>query len=93
MGETVTDEEIHSYVRSVVITGLHTCCSCRMSADPATGVVDQRLRVHGVRNLRIADTSVFPRIPSTHTMLPVMMVGERCADFIKEEWVAKSKTA
>lgn len=65
---------------------LHPSCTCRMSNDPQSGVVDQRLRVHGVRNLRIADTSVFPRMLSSHTMWPAIMVGERCADFIKKDW-------
>lgn len=91
--ETVTDEEIDSYVRTVVATSLHTSCTCRISNDESSGVVDQRLKVHGLRNLRISDTSVFPKMISTHTMLPVIMVAERCADFIKEDWsAAKDKT-
>lgn len=84
--DTVTDDEIDRYIRSVATASLHPSCTCRMSNDPQSGVVDQRLRVHGVRNLRIADTSVFPRMLSTHTMWPAIMVGERCADFIKKEW-------
>lgn len=84
--DTVTDAEIDRYIRSVATVSLHPSCTCRMSNDRRSGVVDQRLRVHGVRNLRVADTSVFPRMPSTHTMWPAIMVAERCADFIKEEW-------
>lgn len=84
--DTVTDDEIDRYIRSVAGVSLHPSCTCRMSNDPQSGVVDQRLRVHGVRNLRIADTSVFPRMLSTHTMWPAIMVGERCADFIKKDW-------
>ncbi|KAF3769828.1 alcohol oxidase [Cryphonectria parasitica EP155] len=83
---TVTDDEIDDYIRTVATTSLHTSCTCAISQDAQSGVVDQHLRVHGVRNLRVADTSVFPRMPSSHTMLPTIMVGERCADFIKEEW-------
>lgn len=84
--DTVTDDEIDRYIRSVAGVSLHPSCTCRMSNDPQSGVVDQHLRVHGVRNLRIADTSVFPRMLSTHTMWPAIMVGERCADFVKKDW-------
>ncbi|KAJ4419197.1 hypothetical protein N0V82_005104 [Gnomoniopsis sp. IMI 355080] len=84
--ETVTDDEIDRYVRSVATVSLHPSCTCRMSNDAQSGVVDQRLRVHGVRKLRIADTSVFPRMLSCHTMWPAIMVAERCAEFIKQDW-------
>lgn len=84
--QDVTDEEIDEYVRRVSHTSLHFSCTCPMSNDEKTGVVDQRLRVYGFKNLRIADASVFPRVPSSHTMLPVMMIAERCAYFIKKDW-------
>lgn len=84
--KNVTDEEIDDYIRRVSHTSLHFSCTCPMSNDEKSGVVDQRLRVHGFKNLRIADASVFPRVPSSHTMLPVMMIAERCAGFIKEAW-------
>lgn len=83
---TVTDDEIDDYIRRVGHTSLHYSCTCPMSNDEKSGVVDQRLRVHGFKNLRIADASVFPRVPSSHTMLPVMMIAERCAGFIHETW-------
>lgn len=86
--QDVTDEEIDDYVRRVSHTSLHFSCTCPMSNDEKTGVVDQRLRVYGFKNLRIADASVFPRVPSSHTMLPVMMIAERCAYFIKKDWGA-----
>jgi choline dehydrogenase-like flavoprotein len=83
---TVTDEEIDDYMRRVTHTALHFSCTCPMSNSEETGVVDQQLRVFGFKNLRIADASVFPSIPSGHTMAPVMMVAERCADFVKDTW-------
>ncbi|ROW13613.1 hypothetical protein VPNG_04562 [Cytospora leucostoma] len=86
----VTDDEIDDYVRRVGAGSLHASCTCPMSRDDdGSGVVDQRLRVHGIRNLRVADASVFPKVTSGHTMAPTIMVGERCADFIKEEWREK----
>ncbi|ETS76742.1 hypothetical protein PFICI_12129 [Pestalotiopsis fici W106-1] len=83
---TVTDDEIDDYVRRVGMSSLHVASTCPMSNDDKTGVVDQKLRVHGIKNLRVADASVFPRVPSAHTMAPTIMVAERCADFIKDWW-------
>ncbi|KAI0189432.1 putative GMC oxidoreductase [Astrocystis sublimbata] len=87
--ENVTDEEIDDYMRRVSHTSLHFAGTCPISNDKESGVVDQSLRVHGFSNLRIADTSVFPKIPSCHTMAPVMAVAERCADMIKSTWKEK----
>jgi choline dehydrogenase len=49
------------------------------------GVVDARLRVHGVHGLRVADASVMPTIVSSNTNAPSMMIGERAADFVIED--------
>lgn len=87
----VTDEEIDDYTARVSHTSLHYAGTCAMSNDYRAGVVDQQLRVHGFRNLRIADASVFPKAPSAHPMAAIMMISERCAEFIKQEW-AKRKT-
>ncbi|KAJ8128537.1 hypothetical protein O1611_g5096 [Lasiodiplodia mahajangana] len=87
--KSVTDEEIDDYVRRVSHTSLHFSGTCPMSTTEKSGVVDQSLRVHGFSNLRIADASVFPKIPSCHTMAPVMVVAERCADMIKAAWEGK----
>lgn len=53
--------------------------------DP-TGVVTPRLLVRGMRGLRVADASVMPRIPAAHTHAPVVMIGEKAADMIKQDW-------
>lgn len=83
---TVTEEEIDAYVRRTASSCFHVSSTCRMSVDPKDGVVNQRLRVHGFQNIRIADASVFPIVTSAHTMAPAIMVAERCADFLKEDW-------
>ncbi|KAK4248229.1 alcohol oxidase [Corynascus novoguineensis] len=83
---TVTDEDIDAYIRRTASSCYHVASTCRMSRDPKDGVVDQRLKVHGFQNLRIADASVFPFVTSAHTMAPTIMVAERCADFLKEDW-------
>lgn len=53
--------------------------------DPSS-VVDSKLRVIGVKGLRVVDASIMPTIPSVNTNAAVMMIAERGADFIKEEY-------
>lgn len=89
----VTDDEIDDYLRRVSHTSLHPVSTCPMSNDEKSGVVDQKLRVYGLKNLRIADASVFPRVPTAHTMIPVMMIAERCASFIKQDRKGRDGTA
>lgn len=55
------------------------------AGDP-TGVVSPRLVVHGIQGLRIADASIIPRIPASHTLAPVVMIAEKAAQLIKEDW-------
>lgn len=67
----------------------HQAGSCKMGpqSDPLA-VVDQNLRVYGIRNLRVADTSIMPQVTSSNTAAPAMMIGERAAAFIKSDWKA-----
>jgi choline dehydrogenase-like flavoprotein len=87
----VTDDEIDDYMRRVAHTSIHYSSTCPMGTSEKNGVVDQRLVVFGFKNLRIADASVFPKVTSGHTMAPVLMVAERCADFVKGDWDSKPK--
>ncbi|MGY1747599.1 mycofactocin dehydrogenase MftG [Blastococcus sp. SYSU D00695] len=64
-------------------TAVHLCGSARMGLDGDPGaVVDGRLRVRGVRGLRVADTSVLPRVPSRGTAATAVMIGERAAELM-----------
>ena len=64
----------------------HLAGTCRLAPSIDAGVVDMRLAVHGVRGLRIADASVMPRPPSGNTHATCMMIGERAAAFLIEEF-------
>tara|TARA_E500000331_G_C16911759_1_gene563812 strand:- start:462 stop:635 length:174 start_codon:yes stop_codon:yes gene_type:complete len=56
-----------------------------MGTDPSSSVVDQKLRVHGVKALRVADASVFPTIPSGNINAAAILVGEKAAAILQEE--------
>lgn len=79
---TQTDEQLMDFVRDNAWTVFHPCCTCRMGQDSKLSVVNEKLKVHGIRNLRIADASVFPSIPTGNTNAPSIMVGEKAADLL-----------
>lgn len=71
---------------NTVQTIYHPVGTCAMGADINTSVVDSRLRVHGVKNLRVIDASVMPTITSGNTNGPTMMIAERGAELLKEDY-------
>ena len=68
-------------LRSEGATMYHQCGTCRMGGDGAS-VVDTRLRVRGISQLRVADASIIPIIPNGNVHAAAIMIGERAADFI-----------
>ncbi|MBB1077510.1 GMC family oxidoreductase N-terminal domain-containing protein [Rhodoferax sp. 4810] len=80
-----TDDDWAEFCRNVGGTNYHPVGSCRMGLGDDS-VVDARLRVHGMQGLRIVDSSIFPKIMGGNTMTPSIMVGEKGADMIKEDW-------
>ena len=76
-----TDDEILDYMRHFGQTTYHPIGTCKMGRDPMA-VVDEKLRVHGLDGLRVADASIMPTITSGNTNAPSMMIGEKCADMI-----------
>ena len=81
--EVAGDDEILDWIRNNSQTAYHPIGTCRMGPGPEA-VVDDRLRVRGLEGLRIADASIFPTMPSGNTNAPSIMIGERCADFLRD---------
>ncbi len=77
-----SDEALIADFRARSGTVYHPSCTCRMGAGAATAVVDARLRVFGVRGLRVCDASVFPTLIAGNTNAPAMMVGWKGAGII-----------
>jgi len=81
-GENANDnKQIESYIRSKAETAYHPSCTLKMGTDN-TAVVDEKLKVHGLQNIRVADASVMPEITSGNLNAPTLMIAERAADFI-----------
>jgi len=78
-----SDDEIIEGIGRLGQTLYHPVATCAMGTVEGS-VVDPELRVHGVEGLRVADASVMPRVPRGNTNAPTVMIGEKCADLIKE---------
>lgn len=74
-------------IQSYTGTIYHPAGTCKMGPRYDTdAVVDPRLRVYGISNLRVADASIMPHIVRGNTNAPCMMIGEKVADMIKADW-------
>lgn len=76
-----TDEQLLSAARDLGTTIFHPVGTCKMGNDNMA-VVNDRLQVHGIKNLRVIDASVMPRITSGNTNAPTVMIAEKGAEFI-----------
>ena len=81
-----TDEELLEWVRNTAETTYHPIGTCKMgpATDPRA-VVSDRLKVHGIEGLRIADASIMPTLTSGNTNAPSIMIGEKCAAMVLED--------
>ncbi len=80
--EVQTDGEFFAYAAANAKTQHHPVGACKMGLD-AMAVVDPELRVHGVEGLRVCDSSIIPRVNSSNTNAPTIMIGEKAADMIR----------
>lgn len=78
-----SDAELDDFIRAHAESAYHPCGTCRMGRrDDPFAVVDPDTRVIGVEGLRVADSSIFPRIPNGNLNAPSIMVGEKASDHI-----------
>lgn len=82
-----SDEYWGCIARHFSFTIYHQSGTCKMGpASDKRAVLDSRLRVHGISNLRVIDASFMPEIPAAHTNAPVFLAAEMGSDMIKEDW-------
>lgn len=86
--DTETDDAVREYIRETAQTIYHPVGTCRMGND-ADAVVDERLRVRGVRGLRVVDASVMPTITTGNTNAPTIAIAEKGAELVSECGCAK----
>ncbi|XP_050712612.1 glucose dehydrogenase [FAD, quinone]-like [Eriocheir sinensis] len=82
-----SDDYWSCFVRHMAQTTYHPVGTCKMAPETDPGsVVDYRLRVRAVSGLRVVDGSIMPTIVAGNTNAPIIMIGEKAADMIKEDW-------
>ena len=89
--EKLQAEEVVDFIRERAETLYHPVGTCKMGHD-ALAVVDDRLRVHGIRGLRVADASIMPVIVRGNTNAPAIMIAEKAAAMLLED-AGKDKLA
>jgi choline dehydrogenase len=78
-----SDEDLDAFIRDHAESAYHPCGTCKMGrADDIMSVVDPECRVIGVEGLRVADSSIFPRVTNGNLNAPSIMTGEKAADHI-----------
>ena len=75
---------MEDFIRDGAATFHHQTCTAKMGRD-SMSVVDAKLKVYGIDNLRIADGSIMPHVTTGNTMAPCIVIGERAAEALRAE--------
>jgi choline dehydrogenase-like flavoprotein len=79
------DRDIERAIRESADSVYHPVGTCKMGSD-SDAVVDERLRVHKMQNLRVVDASIMPTVVGGNTNAPTVMIGEKAAEMILQDW-------
>jgi choline dehydrogenase len=82
-----SDDYWRCIIKHLTCSLFHVSGTCKMGpASDRGAVVDPRLRVYGINGLRVIDSSIMPVVPRAHTNAPTIMIAEKGADLVKEDW-------
>ena len=84
MPGNLTGPALENFLRDGCVTYWHQTCTAKMGRDEMS-VVNSRLKVYGIENLRVADGSIMPRVTTGNTMAPCVIIGERAAEILKAD--------
>ncbi|CAI4211689.1 unnamed protein product [Parascedosporium putredinis] len=92
-GSNVTEyADIIKYIRgNITPSFMHPCCTVAMMPKEKGGVVGPDLKVHGLDRVRVADISIIPLIPGTHTSATAYAIGEKAADIVIRAWAEEAE--
>ena len=81
----LSDLEWEGHIRNRADTIYHPVGTCKMGNDELA-VVDNKLKIKGLKNIRVADASIMPKITSGNTNAPTIMIAEKCSSMIFEKY-------
>ena len=80
-GNVDSDTELNEFIKNKGDTAYHPCGTCKMGKDN-TSVVNEKLQVYGVENLRVVDASIMPKIITGNLNATTVMIAEKASDYI-----------